>query len=64
MGFVVNFIVVLALNVFSIEAADNKFQTYFIPQWGGDHLTVNPQGTQVQLMINQSSGFRIVLLSS
>ncbi|XP_022882260.1 xyloglucan endotransglucosylase/hydrolase protein 3-like [Olea europaea var. sylvestris] len=38
------------------NGAGKSFNQFYSPLWGLNHLTVNPQGTEVQLLIDQSSG--------
>ncbi|XP_022880932.1 xyloglucan endotransglucosylase/hydrolase protein 2-like [Olea europaea var. sylvestris] len=50
------------LNVFAIllgvffTNANGSFYQYYSPLWGLNHLTVNPQATDVQLLMDRSSG--------
>lgn len=38
------------------NGAGKFFNQFYSPLWGLNHLTVNPQGTEVQLLMDQSSG--------
>ncbi|XP_051115135.1 xyloglucan endotransglucosylase/hydrolase protein 3-like [Andrographis paniculata] len=52
----ISFIAICSFVILVQSANDNRFQTYYTPLWGFDHLTVNPQGTEVELKFDQSSG--------
>ncbi|KAL2544547.1 Xyloglucan endotransglucosylase/hydrolase protein 2 [Forsythia ovata] len=49
-----NAIAILLVVLFNNSNAD--FNQYYYPLWGLNHLTVNPQGTEVQLLMDMSSG--------
>ncbi|KAG6409704.1 hypothetical protein SASPL_127746 [Salvia splendens] len=36
--------------------AQNSFHNYYRYLWGSNHFSVNPQGTEVQLLMDKSSG--------
>ncbi|PIN03077.1 Xyloglucan:xyloglucosyl transferase [Handroanthus impetiginosus] len=55
MAFFTTFTILLLLVVLS-NLAESRFDKYYVPLWGQNHLSVNPQGTQVQLMMDKSSG--------
>ncbi|GER34759.1 xyloglucan endotransglucosylase/hydrolase family protein [Striga asiatica] len=38
------------------NAIDNNFNTYYSYLWGGDHFTLNPQGTEAQLKFDSATG--------
>ncbi|KAL2544601.1 Xyloglucan endotransglucosylase/hydrolase protein 2 [Forsythia ovata] len=55
MGFLIfNAISILLVVLFTNSNAD--FNQYYYPLWGLNHLTVDPQGTEVQLLMDTSSG--------
>ncbi|CAA0825420.1 Xyloglucan endotransglucosylase/hydrolase protein 2 [Striga hermonthica] len=45
-----------ALPQANAYAIDNNFNTYYSYLWGGDHFTVNPQGTLAQLKFDSATG--------
>ncbi|KAK6137149.1 hypothetical protein DH2020_029113 [Rehmannia glutinosa] len=52
------FFTILFLGAFSMQAngQHQSFDKYYSPLWGSNHLSVNPQRTEVQLKMDQSSG--------
>lgn len=38
------------------DGLSNQFSAYYSYLWGGDHFSLNPQGTDVQLKMDPSSG--------
>ncbi|XP_057790985.1 xyloglucan endotransglucosylase/hydrolase protein 3-like [Salvia miltiorrhiza] len=38
------------------DGLNNPFSAYYSYLWGGDHFSLNPQGTEVQLKMDRSSG--------
>ncbi|XP_057799213.1 xyloglucan endotransglucosylase/hydrolase protein 3-like [Salvia miltiorrhiza] len=51
-------IILVFISVFLMQEilAQNSFDKYYDPLWGLNHITVDPQGTEVQLLMDQSSG--------
>ncbi|KAL3650960.1 hypothetical protein CASFOL_007363 [Castilleja foliolosa] len=47
------FLVVFSLQV---NGQSQRFDSYYSPLWGANHLSLNPQGTEAQLTMDQSSG--------
>ncbi|KAL2236870.1 xyloglucan endotransglucosylase/hydrolase protein 3-like [Sesamum indicum] len=46
-----------ALSILQAKVAySSSFDTYYSPLWGLPHLSVNPQGSEAQLQMDQSSG--------
>ncbi|PIN01387.1 Xyloglucan:xyloglucosyl transferase [Handroanthus impetiginosus] len=56
MAFCTIFILFLCAFAVQENVADNNFNAYYSPQWGRDHLSIDAQGTQVQLKMDRSSG--------
>ncbi|KAK6157936.1 hypothetical protein DH2020_005250 [Rehmannia glutinosa] len=55
--FITIFIIFLCAFTMQLgNAADNNFNTYYSYLWGSDHFSVDPQGTEVQLKLDRSSG--------
>lgn len=48
------FLFAFAMQV--ILAQNSRFDQYYFPLWGLNHLSVDPQGSQVQLLMDRSSG--------
>ncbi|KAL8063659.1 hypothetical protein ABFS82_01G040200 [Erythranthe guttata] len=48
----------LFICVFLLQknVAENSFDKYYSPLWGSNHLSVDPQGNEVQLLMDTSSG--------
>ncbi|GFP91839.1 xyloglucan endotransglucosylase/hydrolase protein 3 [Phtheirospermum japonicum] len=48
----------IILGAFSLQAngLPQRFDSYYSPLWGFNHLSLDPQGTEVQLTMDQSSG--------
>ncbi|KAL6524229.1 hypothetical protein OROMI_031324 [Orobanche minor] len=50
-------IIIIIISLFLMQANGlRRFDSYYSPLWGFNHLSVDPKGTQVQLTIDQSSG--------
>ncbi|KAK4481554.1 hypothetical protein RD792_012455 [Penstemon davidsonii] len=51
------YICTIFLSYFLILAnGANNFSTFYYPLWGGDHFSINPQGTEVQLKFDRYTG--------
>ncbi|KAL8064630.1 hypothetical protein ABFX02_01G103300 [Erythranthe guttata] len=54
-----NIILAILLCAFCLQAnaaLDNSFDAYYSYLWGGDHFSINPERTEVQLKFDNSSG--------
>lgn len=49
-------VVVANVVIMQANALDGNFNTYYTYLWGGNHFSVNPQGTEVQLKYDSTSG--------
>ncbi|XP_012827322.1 PREDICTED: xyloglucan endotransglucosylase/hydrolase protein 2-like [Erythranthe guttata] len=57
MAFIMILTVLLgALCLQANASPDNNFDTYYSYLWGGDHFSINPQKTEVQLKFDNYSG--------
>ncbi|KAG8375359.1 hypothetical protein BUALT_Bualt10G0091900 [Buddleja alternifolia] len=56
MAFLTIFSVLLCAFSIQTIGADNSFNRYYSPLWGFNHFSVDPQGNEVQLKMDQSSG--------
>ncbi|XP_073305132.1 xyloglucan endotransglucosylase/hydrolase protein 3-like [Primulina huaijiensis] len=56
MDFIIILTIILGVLPMKSNGANNSFNHYYTYLWGNDHFWVNPQGNEVQLKLDKSSG--------
>lgn len=56
MGFLRVLTIILVVFLVGVNGQNNSFNNYYKYLWGNDHFIINPQGTQVQLKMDKTSG--------
>ncbi|EPS60075.1 hypothetical protein M569_14732 [Genlisea aurea] len=56
MAFASKIFAVTLLALFNYGALADNFYTYYETLWGLSHITINPEGTEVDLLMDKSSG--------
>lgn len=56
MDLIIILTIIIGVLPMSSNGANNNFDQNYAYLWGTDHFSVNPQGTEVQLKMDKSSG--------